>query len=68
MTIFKTRYEFYEYMVMSFEFTNASTICQKLINNAFRKHLNTFVIAYFDDIFIYSQNEKKHVQHVHTMF
>lgn len=68
MTIFRIRYEFYEYTIMSFELTNVSTTYQKLINNAFKKYLNIFVIAYFDDIFIYSQNSEKHVQHVHEMF
>ena len=68
MTIFRIRYELYEYTIMSFEFTNALATCQKLINNAFRNYLNIFVIAYFDDIFIYSQNETKHVQHVHSIF
>ena len=53
---------------MSFEFTNVSTTCQKLINNAFRKHLNIFVIAYFDDIFVYFKNMNEHVRHVNTMF
>ena len=52
---------------MSFEFTNASTTYQKLINNALKKHLNIFVIVYFDDIFIYFKNMKKHVQHINTI-
>ena len=68
MTIFRTQYEHYEYTIMSFEFTNVSATCQKLINNAFKKYLNIFVIAYFDDIFISSQIKKKHVRHVNAIF
>jgi hypothetical protein len=49
---------------MSFEFTNVSTSCQELINNALRKHLNIFVIVYLNDILIYSKNLAEHTQHV----
>ena len=38
-----------------------------MINDALREHLNVFVIAYFDDILIYSKTLKKHKQHVRTM-
>jgi len=51
-------------MVMSFGLTNASTTCQEMINDALRQYLNIFVIAYLDDIMIYSTTLKKHVQHV----
>ena len=63
-TTFRTRYEHYEYMVMSFELINASTICQEMINDALREHLNVFVIAYLDDILIYFKTLKEHKQHV----
>jgi hypothetical protein len=29
-----------------------------------RKHLNTFIIAYLDDILIYSKNKKDYIKHV----
>ena len=63
-TIFRTRYEHYEYTIMSFELINASTICQEMINDALREHLNVFVIAYLDDILIYFKTLKEHEQHV----
>ena len=49
---------------MSFKLINVSTICQKIINDALREHLNVFVIAYFDDILIYFKTLSKHKQHV----
>ena len=52
---------------MSFELINASTICQKMINDALREHLNVFVVAYFDDILIYFKTLMKHKQHVNIM-
>jgi len=51
-------------MIMSFELINASTTCQKMINDALRQYLDIFVIAYLNDIMIYSITLKKHVQHV----
>jgi len=49
---------------MSFEFTNASTTCQKMINNALRQYLDQFVIVYFNDIMIYSNILKEHINYV----
>ena len=63
-TIFRTRYEHYEYTIMSFELINASTTCQEMINDALREHLNVFVIAYLDDILIYFKTLIEHEQHV----
>ena len=37
---------------------------QKLINHILYNHLNKFVIAYLNDILIYSENEKNHKKHV----
>jgi len=50
--------------MMSFELINASTTCQKMINDALRQYLNIFVIAYLNDIMIYLITLKEHVQHV----
>ncbi len=49
---------------MLFELTNVSTIYQKIINNILRQYLNQFVIAYLDDIIIYSKILKKHISYV----
>ena len=49
---------------MLFKLTNISATFQKLINHVLYDHLNKFVIAYLDDILIYSENEKDHKKHV----
>ncbi len=49
---------------MSFELTNVSTTCQKIINDILRQYLNQFVIAYLNDIIIYSKILKEHISYV----
>ncbi len=49
---------------MSFELTNASTTCQEMINNVLQQYLNRFVIAYLDNIMIYLNIFKKHINYV----
>jgi hypothetical protein len=58
------RYKLYEYTIMSFELTNVLTTCQKIINDVLRQYLNRFVIAYLNDIIIYSKILKEHVSYV----
>ncbi len=49
---------------MSFELTNVLIMCQKMINDALRQYLNRFVIAYLNNIMIYSKILKKYVNYV----
>ena len=49
---------------MSFKLINASAIFQELINHVLYNHLNEFVIAYLDDILIYSENEEDHKKQI----
>ena len=49
---------------MPFGFTNALTTCQKLLNQVLRDALDENLIVYFNNIFIYSKIEVKHIRHV----
>jgi Reverse transcriptase (RNA-dependent DNA polymerase) len=49
---------------MPFRLINVPAIYQTLINNILREYLDDFVVAYLDDILIYSKNKKKHTGHV----
>ncbi len=49
---------------MPFGLTNALATCQKIINDALRQYLDQFVIAYLNDIMIYSKILKKYVSYV----
>ena len=49
---------------MPFGLTNAPTFFQALINDILRKYLNNFVVAYLNDILIFSKIYKKYVEHI----
>jgi hypothetical protein len=64
-TAFRTRYGHYEYLVMPFGLTNAPATFQALINDTLREYLDDFVVAYLDDILIYTRtNLQDHIKQV----
>ena len=63
-SFFRTRYGHDEYLVMPFGFTNAPATCQILINNVLKTYVDKTVVIYFDDILIYFNKRKHHLQHV----
>jgi hypothetical protein len=66
-TAFSTRYELYEYLVMSFGLTNAPAYFMYLMNSVFMLELDKFVVVFIDDILVYSRNEQEHTMHLHTV-
>ena len=49
---------------MLFKLTNMSVIFQELINHVLYDHLDEFVIAYLNNILIFSETKKKYEKHV----
>ena len=47
---------------MPFRLINVLASFQALINDIFREYLDIFVVAYLDNILIYSINEKDHIK------
>ena len=45
---------------MLFKLTNVLVFCQELVNNVLRNLLDKCVIAYLNDIFIYSKTLEQH--------
>ena len=60
-TAFRYRYVLYEYTVMPFGLCDAPSTFQSMINDVFHNLLDEGVVVYLDDILIYSEDEKSHI-------
>ncbi len=49
---FKTHYNYFEYVVIPFGFTNTPIVFQHLMNDVFDEYLDDFVVCYINDILI----------------
>jgi hypothetical protein len=61
---FSTRYDLYEYLVMSFGLTNALTHFMYLMNSIFMEELDMFIVVFIDDILVYSKSMEEHQEHL----
>lgn len=61
-TSFRTRYGLYEYPLMPFGLWTAPSTFQAMINAVLHHLLDEGVIAYIDDILIYSETEEEHIR------
>jgi hypothetical protein len=59
--MFLSRYDLYEYMVMSFGLTNAPAYFMYLMNKVFMVFLDKFVVVFIDDILVYSRSKEEHL-------
>ncbi len=66
-TAFLTTRGHYEYQVMPYGLANSPAVFQSFINEIFWDLLSQYVVAYIDDILIYSKTEKEHITHVRTV-
>ena len=58
-TAFKTRYGLYEYTVIPFGLTNAPSVFQRYVNEVLKEYIDRGLVAYIDDILIYSKTEEE---------
>ena len=63
-TTFRTRYDHFEYQIMSFELINVSIIFQIYINKTLKELVNVICVIYLNDILIFNENSTKHRLHV----
>ncbi|CAA77891.1 Reverse Transcriptase, partial [Cladosporium fulvum T-1 virus] len=68
-TAFRTRYGLYEFLVMPMGLTNAPASCQDLVNETLRDLLDVCVVAYMDDILVYTKGSlQEHTKQVQDVF
>ena len=63
-TAFRTRYGYFEFMVVPFRLTNAPATFITLMHDIFHEFLDKFAIIYIDDILIYSKSIEEHEKHL----
>jgi hypothetical protein len=68
-TVFNTRWGLYEFLVMLMGLTNALATQQRCINDLLRDILDVCVIAYVDDLLIYTKGSRNdYVKDVQSVF
>jgi hypothetical protein len=63
-TAFTTRYDLFEYLVMSFGLTNALTHFMYLMNFVFMSELDKCVVVFIDNIPVDSRSMEEHEEHL----
>jgi hypothetical protein len=63
-TVFNCELGYYEFTVMTFGFSNAPATFQQIMNEIFHTEENSFIIIYLDDILIFLETWKEHLNHI----
>lgn len=63
-TTFHMRYEYFQFVVMSFRLMNAPTLFMHLINKVFQNYLDKFIVVFINDILVYSKSHKEYKDHL----
>jgi hypothetical protein len=61
---FTMRYGLYEYLVMSFGFTNVPAHLLYLMNSVFMPGLDRFTMVFIDDILVHLKSTEEHEGHL----
>ena len=67
LTVFRTRFDLFKYLILLFGLCNGSASFQHYINDILREYLNNFYTAYLNNILIYSKTETKHEIYVNRI-
>ena len=58
----------YEFVVMAFGLCNAPATFQRLMDTVIEPRYRRFIETYIDDVIVYSETEKDHLDHLDTLF
>ena len=61
---FRTRYGSFVFLVVSFGLTNAPASFMSIVNNIFHFYSDKFIMAYLDDIMVYSTTWEELMKHL----
>lgn len=68
LTAFTTKFGVYHYNALPMGLVNSPATFQRLIDLCFRPLLNKCLVAYIDDLNVYSSNYHEHLQHLEQVF
>lgn len=63
-TAFTTKLGHFEFLVLPFGLKNAPSAFMKMVNDILQPYLGKFVLAYLDDILIFSKTKEEHLRHL----
>ncbi|KAG0974677.1 hypothetical protein G6F28_013156 [Rhizopus arrhizus] len=68
LTAFTTKFGTYHYNTLPMGLVNSPATFQRLIDLCFRPLINKCLVAYIDDLNVYSLNHQDHLQHLEQVF
>ena len=66
-TAFVTPFGLYEFKVLPFGLTNAPATFQSTMSKIFSDYISNYVLAFLDDILVYSKSPEEHLEHLRTV-